>query len=188
MHKDKGERDTGPRESAEWAHWPSHERNGATGVMDVRDSLDPDVWSAPPARGQGAGRAAPRAAGVGAGDDLPAWAHRGAAPRPVARASAKPQQASSAANVGVGGGHRRRAGRGADGGDADKPWRRGMKRDNAADDRMAANLNARGKPAYTSNSIEDKSLGKTSDETRLYAIAALLARPGRLLASTGQEP
>jgi hypothetical protein len=129
MHN-KGARDTAARESGEWAQWSSNERAPAALVPDIRDSLDPDVWTAPPVRGQG--RTANRS-GAG-GDDLPAWAHRGAAARPVARASARPQQPSAPNNGGAGGGQRRRPARGGDAADADKPWRRGMKRDNAADE------------------------------------------------------
>ncbi len=141
MHN-KGLRDTVARESAEWAKWPSNARAPAAVEPDIRDSLDPDVWSAPPVRGQG--RAANRGGGGSGcgggggagGDDLPAWAHRGAAARPVARASARPLQPSAPSNggAGAGGGQRRRPARGADAADADKPWRRGMKRDNAADE------------------------------------------------------
>ena len=166
-------RDKAPRERERdrppvaWTHAAPAERGQqhASVSPQVRDSLDPpsdpDVWTAPPPL-----RNQPRSATRGGGDDLPAWAHRGAPARPVPRASARPPQAAatSGANGGLRRGAQGRTGRvgerdrGGEGGDADKPWRRGMKRESAAEARGAGTLNARGKGPYTSGCMEDKSL------------------------------
>ena len=133
---------------------------------DMRDSLDAAAVDQTfrPITPAAHARAPVRGSGGSSADDLPAWAHRGAPLRPVARASAKPHQAphTHSAAAGAGGGQRRgaqvRGARDAQG-EPDKPWRRGMKaREGAADLRAAGALNGKGKAPYVSPTMEDKSL------------------------------